>query len=926
MKFFYKYFGRDSHINDNGEMFVNCPFPHFDENGKPYMESNPSSHINLDRSTFHCKVCGKGMSEAAFLSKLQGISYKEALILLETMSGSEDIQWEEERKAFLNSEEAQSLAKQLGIFEVHEELQLGYESQQGGISFPVFIYNDLLDARNYVPDREAKDGRSLKVLSRKKAKPLILPFDVWIEDDRPTILAAGEKDMAILRTKGFNAITFTGGEQSVPKLFKASFRGKQVFIPYDNDQAGREGAYKVASHLKEWGAFPHVVEGHYTVCTEKGEDIHDFFQKYNKTATDLQKILDETPEFTEEMHQKERAKRIPVIRLEDAMDPQYRKKYVSSHVSVVSVFEEVYQIPDYVEYDVLPDDGIPPHKINWTIGDKNLKDILYLMDNKINEQKQYKELLRLAWSKYEITGTRILSSTNIYKAVITDTIESSSDKEEVSNPREILVYIIGKRLDPGKKYFITYQTMPNPHDQRIVGIVNAAEDSSSSVSNFKMTKEVMESLEPFKLKDGQTVNEKMSELFERGKSFTGVEARKDITYGTDLFYHTPLDFKFNNKVHRATLDVMIVGDERTGKSKTAKEMLNMYELGVIASLKTSTEASIVGGSDSTSGGWKTKLGVLPRNHKGAVILEEFSGGGKDLISRLTEIRSSQRVRIGRVNGTLEAEAKVRMLSISNPATNGGNSTPVRNYPNGTKIILDLIGANEDIARYDYFILVAATDNYISPLASSSAEPIPKEAYMNRIRWVWSRTPEQVELDRDIMESIVAASEDLNRAYDCHIKLFGPETWMKLARIAIASAGLTCSMDETGEKIVVTESHVLFAKNFLKACYDNEVFRLGEYVRIKRKTTELDDTAVPTLQGIYNQHAIMLQQLEMESEMSRQQLEAVSGMERKEFNRTINALVRGAFIELKGERMQPTVRFRKAMKMMGEIYPSGVGEV
>jgi hypothetical protein len=925
MKFFNKYFGTDHHINDRGEMFVKCPFPHFNEKGETYLEENPSSHINLERSMFHCKVCGKGMSEASFLSKLQGISYKESLIMLETMKDDNADNWEKEQAAFLESEEAQNLAKDLGIYGIHKELKLGYEPDQGGISFPVFIYNDLMDVRSYDPKRTSKKGHSLKVLSRKKAKPLLLPFDLWVDDKRDTILAAGEKDMAILRVNGFNAITFTGGEQSVPKLFKASFKGRRVFIPYDNDQAGKEGAYKVAAHLKEWGAYPYVVDGHYSVCTEKGEDIHDFFKKYGKTAADLQNIFDNTPEFTEEMFQKERAKRVPVVRLEEAMDPKYRKRYVSSHVSVVSVFEEVYQIPDYVEYDIEPEEG-KPYKSSWTIGEKNLQDILYLMDNKINEQKQYKELQRFARTKDKLMNLRILSSVNIYKAVLTDTVESSSDKEEVSNPRELIVYIIGTRLDPGKKYFVTYQTTPNPHDQKIVGIVDAAEDSSSSVANFKMTKEVKESLEPFKLKEGQTVNEKMSELFERGKAFVGVEARKDITYGTDLFFHTPLDFMFNNKVFRSTLDVMIVGDERTGKSKTAKEMLNMYELGVIASLKTSTEASIVGGSDSTSGGWKTKLGVLPRNHKGAVILEEFSGGGKDLISRLTEIRSSQRVRIGRVNGTLEAEAKVRMLSISNPATNNGSSTPVRNYPNGTKIILDLIGANEDIARYDYFILVAATDNYISPLAMSTADPIPKEAYMNRIRWVWSRKPEQVVLDREIMEHIVAASEDLNRRYDCHIKLFGPETWMKLSRIAIASAGLTCSMDETGEKIVVTESHVHFAMNFLKACYDNDTFRLGEYVQTKRRTTELDDTSISALQGLYNQHTIMLQQLEMESEMSRQQLEAVSGLERKEFNRTINQLVRGAFLELRGERMQPTVRFRKAMKKMREVYPQGVGEI
>lgn len=937
MKFFYNFFGRGHHENDKGEMFVKCPFPHTDENGQPYYEENPSAHINIDRSLFHCKVCGKKGSEVSLLSEIQGISYKEALILLETMEENGDNTWTEERAAFLNGSKPQELWKSLGLdMDVADELQIGYEPKQGGISFPVFMYGELLDVRNYVPGRKSGDGkRSLKVLSRKKAKPLILPFDLWVNDKRDTILAAGEKDMAIARQYDFNAITFTGGEQSVPKLFKASFRNRRVFIPYDNDQAGHEGAYKVAAFLKEWGAIPHVVTGHYEVCTEKGEDIHDFFKKYGKSAADFQAILDSTPEFTEEQYHKEREKRIPNVHIEQGLLPKYRGRFISSHVSVVSVYEEVYQIPDYVEFEKYrlgnSDSGNAlsvGDKLSWMLGEDNLPDILHLMDNNTSDEKQLKNLKRFARvpPKEQFIAKRTLSSVNIYKAVVTDTVESSSDSEEVSNPREFSVYIVGERLEPGKKYHITYQVTPNPHDQKLLGIVHSFDASSNSVTNFKVTKEVIESLDVFKVKEGQSVTNKLNELFKRSKAFIGVEARPDIAYATDLYFHTPLDFQFKGRNHRATLDVMIVGDERTGKSKTAKEMLNMYELGVIASLKTTTEAGLVGGSDSTAGGWKTKLGILPRNHKGAVVLEEFSGGGKDLVSRLTEIRSSQRVRISRVNGTLEAEAKVRMLSISNPATKGGNSTPVRNYPNGIKVLLDLIGANEDIARYDYFILVGAVDKYISPLDRFEEEPIPKESYMNRIRWVWSRKPEQVVITDEIMGCIVEAQTRLNHDYDTHIKLFGPETWMKLSRVAIASAGLTCSMDETGEHIIVTKEHVLFAEKFLERCYNNEFFRLKEYVESQRKFIETDDGAASMLQGIYNNNPVMLQQLEMESEMSRMQLEAVSGLERKDFNKVINSLVKGFFIELKGERLQPTVRFRKTMKGIGGMYPKGVGEM
>ena len=132
--------------------------------------------------------------------------------------------------------------------------------------------------------------------------------------------------MAIARANGFNAITFTGGEQSFPKLFKASFKNKHIYLVYDNDQAGHEGSKKIAALLKDVGAIPHVVSGHYQVCTEKGEDIHDFFKKYGKTSQDLQEILDNTPEFTADEYEVERNKLVPLISLEQATQGIYHNR------------------------------------------------------------------------------------------------------------------------------------------------------------------------------------------------------------------------------------------------------------------------------------------------------------------------------------------------------------------------------------------------------------------------------------------------------------------------------------------------------------------------------------------------------------------------------------------------------------------------
>ncbi|MFL6554878.1 MAG: toprim domain-containing protein, partial [Bacillus sp. (in: firmicutes)] len=772
-----------------------------------------------------------------------------------------------------------------------------------------------------------------KVLSQRGAKTLLLPFDLWREDERPTLLCAGEKDMAIGRQMGFNALTFTGGEQAFPKLFKHSFKGKKVYICYDNDQAGHEGARKVASLLRDCGAIPYVVTAHYLVCTEKGGDIHDYFHKYGRTSADLQKILDDTPEFTEDEHREEQAKYIPLVTIEESTKGQYANRLVSSRVSVVATYEESYHVPEYVEltkthYDEKATMAVGEQAI-FSLDEENIKDILHLMDSGLKEEQINSKLKSLAGipPKEAHVSKQVKSRTNIFKAVVMDDMESgATEGGEKTTMRELLVYSVGEPLEASMKYRIFYKPTAHPlKGQQVVGIIVKLEESDNSVNRFKMNPSIVESLKCFQVGPNETVSNKMNELYERSKGIIGVEARKDVMFATDLFFHTPLEFQFARKRERGYLDVMIVGDARTSKSQTAKKLLDLYQLGLITSLKTATVAGLLGGSDQTAGGWKTKLGLIPRNHKGALVLEEFSGGGQELISKLTEVRSSNMVRITRVNGSIAVPAQVRMLSISNPSTHDKKSIPLKNYPNGIQVLLDLIGAAEDIARYDYFVLVDKTDTYISPLDDFDLEPFEEEAYRNRIRWVWSRTAEQINMERPVLQYIVECAADLNRNYDNHIQIFGAEAWKKLTRVAIATAGMVCSMSEDGETLIVKEEHVKWAKGFLVACYDNSIFKLREYVEMQRRLVECDDAAISALQGLYGTHNVLLKQLEMSTEMSQRDLQGMSNLDQKDFGKVMNQMVKYGFVEY-GSKVTPTVRFRVAMSRIDkQVFMPKLGE-
>jgi hypothetical protein len=614
----------------------------------------------------------------------------------------------------------------------------------------------------------------------------------------------------------------------------------------------------------------------------------------------------------------------------------YTNRLVSSRVSVVATWEEAYQVPDYAELTKIDIDKKATMMIGeqktYSLDEENIKDILSLMDSNLKEEQISSNLKLFAGIPPKETHIRtvVKSRVNVFKAVVMDDLESGPTKndgtEEKTSMREMLVYSVGEPLRASMKYRIFYK--PNPHPlkgQQIVAIVTKIEESDNSVNRFKVDANVIDSLKCFQVGPNETVAIKMQELYERSKGIIGVEARKDVTFATDLFFHTPLEFKFAKRLERGYLDVMIVGDERTGKSQAAKKLMELYELGLITSLKTATVPGLLGGSDRTDGGWKTKLGLIPRTHKGALVLEEFSGGGQQLISQLTEVRSSNRVRLTRVNGTVDVPAMVRMLSISNPQTQDGISLPLRNYPHGIKVLLDLIGAGADIARYDFFVLVDDVEQYTSPLEEFDLEPYEKHSYQNRIRWIWSRKADQIHIERPVLEAIVKAAEELNKAYNTHIKLFGPEAWKKVARIAIATAALVCSMSDDGENLIVTEDHVRWAQGFLIACYDNQIFKLREYVERQRKLVECDDAAVHALQGLFTSHQVLLTQLEMSTDISQRDLQMMSNMDGKEFSKVMNAMVKFGFVEY-GAKILPTQRFRTAMTRIDKVpFMKRIGE-
>ena len=911
------------------ETAVCCPFPHRTESGLEYTETRPSAHINLDKGLFHCKVCDKGLSETSFIAELFGCSYESAIKIAKMFTSKEDkYTWDKNTQLTDNIKE---LCLSLGISEkVIEELDIRTELGDE-IAFPVFMYNKLVDVRSYRPHDRANKIRS-KVGT---TSGLIIPFDLWIDTPKNkwTILCAGEKDMAVTRSQGFNAITLTGGEKALPKLLSV-FKNRKVAICYDNDETGIAGARALASYLFKVAAEVRVVTSFHKTCTEHGEDLTDYFTKYKKTKEDLQKCIIETPSFTLEEAKEEQLKRKPLITLLEASKPQYINRVVQSNVQVVATFEKAMPVPTTIYAKKINSSGDLKYnqmavgeERTWELSENTCQDVLKLIDNNFSEAQirdNIRELLGISKQERDIKVEKPTKDT-VYECNVTDLFEATS--RDIATI-EFTAYVLKKRLESGKKYLITYKLVPHPYKgQQLTMIILDVEEACDSVSNFHITEEVKKNLNKFKNLEG-TCKEKLNTLSEMAKAYIGYDGYNTLIQAIDLSFHTVLEFNFGAfKNVRGYLDTLIVAESRVGKSSTAEALQRLYGLGAFTSLagNSATIPGIIGGSTKVNGNYQTRAGLIPMNHRGLVIFEELAKCNTNLVKELTDIRSSNQVRIARVSGTLTLPALVRMITLTNVKNTTNKIKPINSYPNGVDILVELIGSPEDIARYDLMLVLGEQGNRTIDPFWEPINPFEPEAYQTRIRWIWSRTADQVIIDKEIGHYILEKCNELNQEYDSHIKIFGTEAWKKVTRLAIAIAGYTVSTDETYEKIIITKEHVDTAIDYLISCYDNSTFKLKEYVTTERLYNTIDDDGVKLLQELYNQNPSIMIQLEKLNSTNKQNLMAATGLDSEMYNKFMQRLTQGLFITYEGYDIVPTQRFRLGMSKInraGNIHRVG----
>jgi len=264
---------------------------------------------------------------------------------------------------------------------------------------------------------------------------------------------------------------------------------------------------------------------------------------------------------------------------------------------------------------------------------------------------------------------------------------------------------------------------------------------------------------------------------------------------------------------------MIIGDGRTGKGFVAERMAQYYNIGEVASGDNCTLPGLVGGCTQIKNQWIVSWGRIPLNDLGLLILDEAGGLGDDW-QKLSRIRSEGVAEIDKIVKQ-QTNARTRSIALANPI-----NRKIAQFSYGIQALKDVIKAPEDIARFDYALVVGdneVSDEEVNKRRESLPDINTREADQNLVLWTWSRQTDEIEFTEKAIDAIYDLATRLGKSYVSDIPLIqGTNVRIKLAKIGLSFAARCYSNKEEGRILLVDEVHINCAYIFLNTIYKKPV--------------------------------------------------------------------------------------------------------
>jgi len=717
-------------------------------------------------------------------------------------------------------------------------------NKRGLITIPVYSADHvLLNVRQY----DILSFGKAKYRNPKGAETFALYLPTNINTER-LFITGGELKAILMSERGFPSVSPTFGEKKWPDKLLAIVREvKEVFIVYDVDETGKKNAIKLANQLVRFNQSVKVVYLHDVADIPNG-DITNYFIDRDKSNEEFESLLEHTERFftaDAPIIVDDDDEIVGEISLNTSIDARYHQKMLRTKAMVSAKDTQPYVVPKKLTVRC-PQTGqeccaICPYqmgrsqKMDFNVSKSDSR-LLSLVDcGEEAQESVLKTIARIPSSCKKVAFERT-DNFNIEVLRCIPQVSTGHSSHE-SSPKTI--YYVGHGLEANVEYEFTGRAVNEPRSQRSTLLVTDAVRAVSDIDNFGLSFDlrVFQPAEWTK----EALSCRLHDMYEDlENNVTGIFNRRDMHLAIDLVYHSVLYFPFQNKTHKGWADILIIGDSGQGKSEANNCLRLHYKAGEKIDTKRASAAGLVGGAQQTNKRWFITWGTIPLNDRRLVVLEEVKGASPEVLTKLTDMRSSGQADLQLIERA-KTNARTRLIWNTNPRS----SRNIGEYNYGVDAILELMGSKEDIRRFDMAIAVATGEVDIDVLNGMGYDPdvphfMTSELCNHLIMWAWSRRAEQIEFTDEATKQILEAAKRMGSIYSPSIPLVEPsDQRLKIARLSTALAARTFSTED-GEILTVRRCHVEYIEEFLCRVYDSEALGYREFSKSRFTEAKLTD--------------------------------------------------------------------------------------
>lgn len=379
------------------------------------------------------------------------------------------------------------------------EYRLGWDSDR--FIIPVRAKGEIVNLRKYKPE-----ARNDKVVNHGSGhgRPRLFPE---VNPDGDVLLFEGEMDTLLARQCGYRASTVTSGAGQWHSEISNELKGRDVYIIYDMDKAGVQGAARIGQLLIDVAKTVRIVK----LPLPGTKELKDFTNMFHdrgapleQSRAEFQKALDEATLV--EAHVQERKapdSTVTPIHLSQIGLDTYVHKRVKSTVLIAGKDLAPFQVPKCISFSCIGGEkicgGCGIHQAGLNL-DKTFEEwepqLLEMVNVPI--EKLDSILAQVAGVPFRCRKFKhqIKEHANIEAVKAIPEIDFTAEKSEyvIRN-----LFYLGHSLVTNTTYNISATVMPDPKTQYATALIYHAEPTKNTIDKFEMTEGLLEQLAIFKI-------------------------------------------------------------------------------------------------------------------------------------------------------------------------------------------------------------------------------------------------------------------------------------------------------------------------------------------------------------------------------------------------------------------------------------------